>query len=905
MSILQLSRKKVILAMTVCIFLYQIFFPITALAIGGPSQPEFSNFEPTSNTEMVNTLNGDFQYSLNVLDIEGYKLNLDYSSSGLNMEKEASWVGLGWNLNPGAVTRQMRGLPDDFKGDKIEEETYMKDNNTYGINIALDAELVGLSLKQGLNLRGDVLNLGLSYNNYNGFGLSYNPSISLRKGPRTGKNQKLSLGINLSSESGAGLSFSYSRQDRIGYGYNQAGLGLSLSSRRSMAQVSMNLNTPSASNMQNIYSTPQQTPSAPYNTSNVSVNIHGHITTEVFGLAPGFGVGANISTTKLTENVRDIEGYGYYYYEEADPDDDYIDHVRDMEGEIEKNTRVIPHSFCSPDIYSFGAQGLSGSFSLERNDIMIVGQREAKSSQATSVEAGFDIGPGGIGKLGASLNIGYNKTEQRTWNNRGNKNKMYEVIQNYNEKVRKDDQYKFFKETSSAKFSDNEKFEILRKFNSLTVPLAELPKSGGLNSGLWKAEQIISVKESNLISYDNFSPSAKERKESINYQKISRDKSGNIIITYTNDELVAMGDQFGKINHIAVGENQAENIYYHPRKVITQTINRSNYKGHHIGKITVISKNGTRYNYDIPVYNKYTLSERMRVNDNSFSSDGLCSISGSEGSKNNSSGKDHYYNKKKIPGHAHSYLLTSIISPDYVDVTGDGMSADDFGNAHFFYYERTHDDFVWRLPFEGDKAIFNPGLHCLDYDNTGIVESGSKEIWNLRVIMSKNRIARFISNETTRKDGISQYQSKKVKSLDRIELYDRHDLTSSCKNNISSSCDNAVPLKTVHLEYDNSLCSNLPNSTDNTGKLTLKKVYFTFGESEKGRLSPYEFDYSDVNPNYNYAGKDPWGSYKVPLYKGKNMHDWPYSVKEKSTADETNSIVSWGKIAKLPMQPPR
>ena len=62
------------------------------------------------------------------------------------MDQEASWVGLGWNINPGTITRNLRGLPDDFDGsnDKITKTGSIKENKTIGTTLGADAEIYGL-----------------------------------------------------------------------------------------------------------------------------------------------------------------------------------------------------------------------------------------------------------------------------------------------------------------------------------------------------------------------------------------------------------------------------------------------------------------------------------------------------------------------------------------------------------------------------------------------------------------------------------------------------------------------------------------------------------------------------------------------------------------------------------------
>lgn len=99
----------------------QIVVPTAALALtAGAASPEFASFEPVATTDMVNDFTGDFTYNLPVISVPGtegggYSMSLSYHS-GVSAEEEASWVGLGWTLNPGAINRNKRGVVDDYKG---------------------------------------------------------------------------------------------------------------------------------------------------------------------------------------------------------------------------------------------------------------------------------------------------------------------------------------------------------------------------------------------------------------------------------------------------------------------------------------------------------------------------------------------------------------------------------------------------------------------------------------------------------------------------------------------------------------------------------------------------------------------------------------------------------------------
>lgn len=108
-----------------------------------------------------------------------------------------------------------------------------------------------------------------------------------------------------------------------------------------------------------------------------------------------------------------------------------------------------------------------------------------------------------------------------------------------------------------------------------------------------------------------------------------------------------------------------------------------------------------------------------------------------------------------------------------------------------------------------------------------------------------------------------------MKRLDKIVLYSIPDLKM-----VNSA---PTPIKTVHFDYDYSLCGGIPNSATNEGKLTLTKLWFTYGTSAKGQLSPYQFTYGP-NPNYNLKDYDRWGNYFPNDCTGAtpNTSDFPY-----------------------------
>jgi hypothetical protein len=90
---------------------------------GGNVMPEYVQFSPAESPDMVSLGSGDFSYTLPLGEVPGpyggYPLSMSYHA-GIGPNQEATWVGLGWTLNPGAINRNLRGAPDDqFHGGEL------------------------------------------------------------------------------------------------------------------------------------------------------------------------------------------------------------------------------------------------------------------------------------------------------------------------------------------------------------------------------------------------------------------------------------------------------------------------------------------------------------------------------------------------------------------------------------------------------------------------------------------------------------------------------------------------------------------------------------------------------------------------------------------------------------------
>ncbi len=915
------------------LMIFQIVFPLVvppeAHAItGGPSQPEFTTFTPVGVSDMVDPFTGDFSYNIPLMDVGGYPINISYSS-GIGMEQQASNVGLGWTLNAGgAVTRSMRGIPDDFNGsDKITTETNLKPNITVGANLTITPEVIGKDKVEAAqaaqaqaastptpssgdsdennpySLSTDLsFGFGIFHNNYSGLGVEAKMKPSFALAAKNKPTYTFGLGLSANSQQGIGLEVPIGMQTE---GQKKVGeetkitrtslsLGASYNSRAGLRSISIDRsyartidNSAKKNNGIGIRSS---------NTIPVGVNTYipqiGHsmrTASVAANIASGFELAwvtgkfkvdgyFNSQSLRRPDEVR--SAYGFLYADEGKDNPDAMhDFNREKDGAFTKNTPALPMTQMTYDVYTVSGQGVGGMFRPHR-DFATVYDPKVRSNTGSGGFGG-DLAAGAVFKGGANLNVGYGFSSSGKWSNGNNetKDKL-----SFNNRSDSDDPalYEPFYMKAAGEFTtfNQDYFDKIQGFDPVRVDITKLGKT---KDNYWKrvsddadAEAIINGIDDNI--------------------REGRDKR-NQTMTLLPAELAQFGALDRQLLSYVVDKETGETL---PATELKDRID-TNFpyvrKKHHISEVLVDRPDGARYIYGNQTYNISQKEVSFNVYDEDYTPDVAtgtvvynATINPPDNTPGNKKGTDHFFSSTELPPYATAYLLTTIVSPDYVDLKGDGATPDDLGTYTKFNYRTLHSEgapYKWRNPYPANTANLSEGHKARLADDKGNYIYGTKEIKMLETIETKNYIAEF--HYSNRKDAYEVagknggQGTKTLEKLDKIKLYTRCDR--------EENKGNAVPLKTVHFIYDYSLCQGIPsnNGVDPTGleleanggseidnqdgKLTLKKIYFTYEDSKKGQLSPYEFHYSgagpngiamqpELNPNYEFRGNDRWGNYK-------------------------------------------
>lgn len=902
--------------------------------IGGPSQPEMSSFKSVSADKLVNLFTGDFSYNIPLLDVGGYPVNI-YYDGGISPEQEASWCGLGWNVNPGNVNRNVRGVPDDFNGqDTLEQVQTMKANKTWGLSIGADVELLGTKNILGGDSSTNFTvkagaSLGVAFNNYLG------PSLDLAlRGNASYKisgiagSEKLALspsaniGIDINSRAGTsfsgGVSLTASAQLKNNSATFGSGLSTGYNSRSGLKalqlyeQVSFNSynekkNKAGGYKSLSLNSTaitflkPSYTPSLRMPLTNTAWSGHFQFGLGSYGFegdveAEVYGQKSQVVNADATQHKPMV---GYLYYQNAVNNPDYVmDFTRFNDKEVTPNTPVISVPQYSYDVFSIQGEGTGGSIRAYRNDLGYV-RDNITTSKDNNFNLGADIAP--PGHYGANVNIIKTPSTIGEWN-RGNK------LRNSIQFTKSSGTFEnvYFRNPGENCVIDSNRYKqvggtdlvrfvISGSGQSPTVEpkLQTFDKAGRPGSTLVDLNQIPTIPERN------------KRTQVVNF------------LTAEETAVAGLDKVIKNYNNQVFLDAVTDTLLYESIPRVDGKVR----KAHHISQINVTEVNGKRYVYGLPVYNLVQKDFTFSVA-NSYSQiqdkvevDASLKSTGSTLLNDNSS-RDGYVQVTTTPPYAHSFLLSGILSPGYVDISGNGITEDDLGDAVKFNYTRikngTDTAHKWRTPLTlNDSANFNPGVWSEVKDDKAIISYGERESWYLQSVESKTMIALFyISNRSDGKgangyNGGINSNADFLKKLDSIALFSKADLK-------TNGLSNAKPIKTVHFTYSYLLCQNTPDNpsgtSGNKGKLTLQSIYSTYNGKTRAFKNKYNFYYNSTgtnnpadNPDYAFASADRWGNYKPQSLNpgGMKNSDYPYSIQDtakKTTIDQNASAWMLKKI---------
>lgn len=838
---------SIISYLTCLVLIYNIFMPIRLNAsIQGPSQPEYTGFEPAGSTRLVDEFTGQFVYNIPVIEVPGpqgssFPLSISYHS-GQSPNSDASWVGYGWTLNPGAIIRNTKGFPDDYKGTEVTYINKPRQNITvrdyvtttgefssqddYGASLSIQFTetfntLGGITKETGFQLAGE-------YDYFGGnFGFNSNGKLNYGFSPSRKLNRTFTNWI--SSENSNGL-FSTLCKDVMNSFFNNS-LGAIdkyfISSHNAYPMVNQE-----------------------YEGKNT-------IFTVGFRINEGpIGWGGSASTPLLKEVITSYpkhmmstkKVYGYMYSGNVEENTSVMDYYCENESNsFSEKDKYLPIPFSNNDIFVVNAPGLSGSFRFWNKNIGKFRPNETNSN--TNIYKGdFElnsvVSPSG-GGAGGGFNGGQNSSSIQ-----GNN-----LIKNNFAEYGKEDNAVFATfindRGSSLEYSSN---DALLHYHPDTKTLSE------------------------NISHTYINKRSKSKFVGFNLNNI-QPKNDNDPNKVQNIELYCPlpADQISNTN--AMYSDADENT---------------------IKEFNIVNANGVAYTFGLPVYsrNEYNISY------------GLNSYSRSDFIDNKWFNKIIYLEKEpdvnsnevitgtiKPEAYANSYLLTSITGANYVDVDFNGVTQKDLGSWTKFNYHRAYGGndnewFKWRQPYTG--LYYNRGSKSDLRDDIGSYTSGEKEVYYLESIETKTHKAFFITNKTVinqnlkgsdavRKDGYPASMDEKLASKGSFDLNIPNQNKTEYLEKIvlfskdrEGNVDFSSPIKTVNFQYDYTIW---PDQATEVGKLTLKRIWFEYGDEKPNRISPYQFSYAYQDRPINYSDDHikaelPQGLSEKPYYDTLAIDSW-------------------------------
>ena len=694
----------------------QTFIPYNLLyaSNNGPNAPEASGFEPVSATDMVNLSSGDMAYVLPLLEIDGFPVTLSYHA-GIPMDMEASWVGLGWNLNTGSIARGVVANPDDWSNGRRLNLTYLNGHQdsysvNVGVGIAKSAEVgVGLSWGPNKSLSGSVSAsigpMSASIDTNGNFSIGVGSGILKNKAFK-GAFKKIESGEIFGKDDdslfGASLSISGNINKggisgNIGVGgsdkYISSSMGISISGQGVGASYSIggNNNQKGSKGRGRGASVSMNSFSA----GDFSYNSKGfYIPLQIGILSFGFGFNRTQITVKKAFSKH---GYGLLYHND-------LELYNDTNGNLGEANPDVLNQFS--DYKKRNEYGDVYEQVLPQPEEEFIGDYRNQIEKLNFAFAGYDsydinaTGIGGtlrpiVGENTALIGEGYDGKTIR--NNGKEKTKVFYHHGGQN-----------LKQTKS-----------IANQNLHFVFDGQITEDAKMNGALINNSTGSNLNMGQFITKGTYS---------IN----GRPKAGSYVEVFTNSQLDA--DKSLMLTPASLFVDGVSDL-----SRISQ-----GYVPEGIGGYKVTTPDGKTYHFSQPVY------QYEQIQHNYLNFDGV-----SGASKYNSS------TKREATPYATHWLLTAITGPDYIDTNNNHFAdAADYGYWVRLDHGRWSNAFAWRSPYDnGDYTQGGTRRHYATFvddevekADPGYFLQGRKDLYYLDKIVSKTQTAYFVKD--IRYDGV-------------------------------------------------------------------------------------------------------------------------------------------------------
>lgn len=733
------------------VFALEALAPTVASALtSGPSQPEFSGFEPVGTTGLVNEATGGFSYSIPIVQVPGpggstYPLTLSYHSN-VGVEEDASWVGYGWTLNAGAINRNVRGIPDDINGDRVIQYHSQPMDETYSVGNTVKPQVASVDVFEFE--RAVTYNTRAGYSIASGISLSVGNmlSLDLRR-----ENGRMRYGIrpnwaNIFSTVASDWSAEKSKSQQSKETSSISGWhrvieeGISKrGSERASTQATMFGGVANYITQTSIYSS--STPTNPVQYSGEDYLINFGATVAIPGLsivAGGHGGARGTYSVRRFTNGANPDGsgpantgvneYGYMYQKAnllgTDSAVVAMDYSVQSESAFNTRDKYISPAYSGYDIFSASGNGASGIFRLWQTKPGAYRPRNTVSTKVTGkvdLEAGLSIDKIAFGTT--AIGIGYDVTtikEGATIGANYRHEGMDRRLNGVFARMSNDPADRILYYPSTAPES---------AFNTGTDYMTGVYTNGRINDA---SSNLYRPRSSTTIQF-------RTNEEMTRFQRPSSTSSKTTGLTRNAD--LSLGASVLKPGQ---GVIRSDGL-----------TGRDNFK-HRIGEMAMTTSSGTKYVYGLPVY---SCDERnlqfmgRRVSDdnpgytfwNRFTHDKTLSL--------NDKTTQVAGTYRRVP-YASSHLLTEVHTSDYVDLGNDGPTSDDLGGWTTFGYRKAAGGtmgqkkgwYRWRIPYSGFH--YHPGSHTTGTDDRASVSSGYRELYYLQRIETKTHIAFFVTNKT-------------------------------------------------------------------------------------------------------------------------------------------------------------